>query len=62
MEIELPKLPERIAVPLEKLPKLLEILEEKEGALASQVNHKFVVQLEYFKEKAWSPSAPPDLN
>ena len=59
LEIEFPELPETIRIPLEKLPKLLEVIKEgreEEAGIGREMHHNFVVQGEEAKEerKSWS--------
>ena len=55
LEIEFPELPETIRIPLEKLPKLLEVIKEgreEEAGMGREMHHKIVVQGESEEEKA----------
>ena len=55
LEIEFPELPETIRIPLEKLPKLLEVIKEgreEEAGMGREMHHKIVVQGESEEERA----------
>ena len=59
LEIEFPELPETIRIPLEKLPKLLEVIKEgreEEAGIGREMHHNFVMQKEAREEerRSWS--------